>query len=87
MCRPLDGWNRRADLIVSAGLLAILLTASRQFSWLDVSVSATAMVPVGLGMYAGQHMRDRIAPETFEALVLIAVIAAGADLLRQGFFG
>src|SRR5262249_2663494 len=33
-------------LVVSAGLLAILLTASRQFSWLDVAVSTAAMVPV-----------------------------------------
>jgi hypothetical protein len=73
-------------LVVSAGLLAILLTASRQFSWLDVSVSTAAMLPVVLGMYVGQHMRDKIAPETFKKLVLIAVIAAGAELLRHGFF-
>src|SRR5215467_7789972 len=73
-------------LVVSAGLLAILLTASRQFSWLDVSVSTAAMLPVVLGMYVGQHMRDRIAPETFKKLVLIAVMAAGAELLRHGFF-
>jgi hypothetical protein len=73
-------------LVVSAGLLAILLTASSQFSWLDVSVSTAAMLPVVLGMYVGQHMRDKIAPETFKKLVLIAVIAAGADLLRHGFF-
>src|SRR5262245_45957873 len=62
-------------LVVSAGLLAILLTASSQFSWRDVSVSAVAMLPVVLGMYAGQHLRDRISPETFKRLVLIAVIA------------
>jgi len=73
-------------LVVSAGLLAILLTASRQFNWLDVSVSTAAMLPVVLGMYVGQHMRDKIAPEAFKKLVLIAVIAAGADLLRHGFF-
>jgi hypothetical protein len=73
-------------LVVSAGLLAMLLTASRQFSWLDVSVSTAAMLPVWLGMQVGQHMRDRIAPETFRKLVLIAVIAAGAELLRHGFF-
>ena len=73
-------------LVVSAGLLAALLTASPQFGWLDVSVSTAAMLPVGLGMYAGQQMRDKIAPETFKKLVLIAVIAAGADLLRHGFF-
>jgi uncharacterized protein len=74
-------------LIVSAGLLATLLTASRQFSVLDVSVSMAAMLPVAAGMYAGQHLRDRIAPESFKKLVLIAVIAAGADLLRHGFLG
>jgi uncharacterized protein len=73
-------------LVVSAALLAILLTASRQFDWLDVSVSAAAMLPIGLGMYAGQHLRDKIAPETFEKLVLIAVIAAGVELARHGFF-
>jgi uncharacterized membrane protein YfcA len=73
-------------LVVSAAVLAIFLTASREFSWLDVSVSTAAMLPVGLGMYAGQHMRDRIAPEIFRKLVLIAVIAAGADLLLHGFF-
>src|SRR5438093_724511 len=74
-------------LVVSAGLLAILLTASSQFSWLDVSVSMVAMLPVVLGMYVGRHVRDKIAPETFKKLVLIAVIAAGAELVRHGFFG
>ena len=73
-------------LVISGGLLAVFLTASRQFSWLDVSTSTAAILPVGLGMYVGQHMRDKIAPETFRKLVLIAVIAAGADLLRRGFF-
>jgi uncharacterized membrane protein YfcA len=73
-------------LVVSAALLAILLTASRQFSWLDVSVSTAAVLPIVLGMYVGQHMRDKIAPETFKKLVLIAVIAAGGELLRHGFF-
>jgi uncharacterized protein len=65
-------------LVVSSGLLALLLMASRQFSWLDVSVSMAAMLPVAIGMYAGQHLRDKIEPETFRKLVLIAVIAAGA---------
>jgi len=74
-------------LVVSAGLLAILLTASRQFTWADILVSTAATLPVMLGMHFGQHMRDTIAPESFKQLVLIAVIAAGADLLRHGFFG
>jgi uncharacterized membrane protein YfcA len=74
-------------LVISSSLLAILLTVSRAFSWLDVAVSTAAMVPVVLGMVAGQHLRDKIAPETFKRLVLIAVMAAGVDLLRHGVFG
>jgi uncharacterized membrane protein YfcA len=74
-------------LVVSSVLLAIFLTASREFSWLDVLISTAATLPVVLGMYVGQHMRDKIAPETFRKLVLIAVIVAGAELIRHGFFG
>jgi uncharacterized membrane protein YfcA len=44
------------------------------------------MFPVVLGMYVGQHMRDKIAPETFDKLVSIVVIVAGTELLRHGFF-
>src|SRR5204862_6081063 len=33
-------------LVVSSGLLAIVLTASHEFSWLDVAGSTAAMVPV-----------------------------------------
>ncbi|MEA2997188.1 MAG: uncharacterized protein QOG74_2737, partial [Alphaproteobacteria bacterium] len=74
-------------LVVSSGLLAVLLTASRQFDRLDVLVSTAATLPVVLGMCLGEIMRDKIAPETFKKLVLIAVMAAGAELVRHGFFG
>src|SRR4051794_32580983 len=74
-------------LVVSSALLAILQTASHAFSGLDVAVSTAAMVPVVLGMSVGQQLRDKIAPETFRTLVLIAVIAAGAELARHGLFG
>src|SRR6266478_2459264 len=73
-------------LVVSSGLLAIVLTASHEFNWLDVAVSTAATVPVVLGMFVGQQLRDKIAPGTFRTLVLIAVIAAGAELARHGFF-
>jgi len=73
-------------LVVSSGLLAILLTAGGPFSWFDVSISTAAMAPIALGMVVGQQLRDKIAPETFRTLVLIAVIAAGAELVRHGLF-
>src|SRR4051794_19472021 len=66
-------------LVVSAGVLALLLTASPAFDWRDIAVSTAALIPVVLGMVVGQRLRDRIAPETFKTLVLIAVMAAGAE--------
>jgi uncharacterized membrane protein YfcA len=74
-------------LVVSSGLLALLLTASPAFGWVDVAISTAAMAPVALGMALGQQLRDKIAPEAFKTLVLIAVIAAGAELVRHGLLG
>ena len=71
-------------LVISSGLLAIFLTTSRHFSAVDVLVSMAAMLPVMLGMRFGEFFGDKIAPELFRKLVLIAVIAAGTELLRQG---
>ena len=49
-------------------------------------ISAGALVPVALGMYAGQKLRGRIAPEIFKRLVLLAVLASGAELVRRAVF-
>ena len=62
------------------------VTTYRSIKDPDKLAAYAKLAPVALGMYVGQHMRDKIAPETFKKLVLIAVIAAGADLLRHGFF-
>ena len=75
-------WKTRSRCLCR--VFAVMSVASLTLQPLQVSTAA--MLPVVLGMYVGQHMRDKIAPETFKKLVLIAVIAAGAELVRHGLF-
>lgn len=50
----------------------------------DIALSTAAMVPVYGGMIVGQRLRNRLDAEKFQLLVLIAVLAAGANILRTG---
>jgi uncharacterized protein len=47
-------------LVLSSALLAILLSSSHIFSWADLAISTGALIPVGIGMYLGQRLRDLI---------------------------
>jgi hypothetical protein len=71
-------------LVVSAGLLAILLTAAAS----SVGLTFQSRRWRCCQSYSACTSDNicAIAPEAFKKLVLIAVIAAGAELLRHGFF-
>ncbi len=73
-------------LVVSSLALTVFLAGTGGFDWRDALVSAAALIPVAAGMYAGQKLRNKIAPETFKRLVLLAVLASGAELVRRAFF-
>lgn len=73
-------------LVISAALLAAILTASTNFDPSDVAISSLAVVPVVAGMVFGQKLRDVIPAETFKKLVLVAVLVSGMELLRKSFF-
>ncbi len=73
-------------LVVSSLALTVALAGTGGFDWQDAMISAGALVPVALGMYAGQKLRGRIAPEIFKRLVLLAVLASGAELVRRAVF-
>lgn len=73
-------------LVVSSLALAVVLAGTGSFHWQDALVSACALAPVAFGMYAGQKLRDRIAPDLFKKLVLLAVLVSGAELVRRALF-
>lgn len=48
--------------------------------------SAAACIPVGLGLWAGVRMRNRIPQEPFRRLVALALLVLGANLIRHGIW-
>jgi uncharacterized membrane protein YfcA len=82
------GFTKQASLflVLSAALMALALTVSRQFDWTDLALSTLALAPVGLGMVAGQRLRDALPADTFKTLVLAVVLLAGLQMLYRGIF-
>jgi uncharacterized membrane protein YfcA len=45
-----------------------------------------AVISIQLGMAVGRWLRGRIKPNVFRVLVLVALDASGADMLRKALF-
>jgi uncharacterized membrane protein YfcA len=73
-------------LVLSATLLALILTSSRAFAWSDLGLSTAALAPVAVGMAMGQRVRDAMPAHTFKRSVLIVVLLSGAELVRKAIF-
>jgi uncharacterized membrane protein YfcA len=73
-------------LVLSAALMGLTLAASRRFDLTDLALSTLALAPVGIGMLAGQKLRDALPADTFKKLVLGIVLLAGVQLLYRGIF-
>jgi uncharacterized protein len=70
-------------LVLSSALLAIFLSSSRIFSWADLVISTSALIPVGIGMYLGQRLRDLIPADFFKRAVLVVVLLSGLELIYK----
>jgi uncharacterized membrane protein YfcA len=56
-------------LVLPSALLAIFLPSSHIFGWADLVISTSALIPVGIGMYLGQRLRDLIPANLFKRAV------------------
>jgi uncharacterized protein len=72
-------------LVLSSALLAIFLSSSRIFSWMDLAFSTGALIPVGIGMYIGQRLRDLVPADLFKSAVLCVVLVSGFGLIYKAF--
>lgn len=70
-------------LVLSSALLAIFLSSSRIFNWADLAISTSALIPVGIGMYFGQRLRDLIPASYFKTAVLVVVLMSGLGLVYK----
>ena len=73
-------------LVLSAALLAVILTSSHAFAWSDLGVSTAALAPVAAGMVMGQRVRDTVPGYAFKNGVLVVVLLSGAELVRKAIF-
>jgi uncharacterized membrane protein YfcA len=73
-------------LVLSAALLAVILTSSHAFAWSDLGVSTAALAPVAVGMVMGQRVRDAVPGYAFKNGVLVVVLLSGAELVRKAIF-
>ncbi|SAL27892.1 sulfite exporter TauE/SafE [Caballeronia sordidicola] len=82
---------KKEDLVQALGLsftvstvaLAIGLARENAFAIGDVNNSLLAVVPALLGMWIGQHVRERISPATFRRWFFICLLALGLQLLLR----
>lgn len=64
--------------------LYVNLILNEVLGWREVGLSALGLVPVLAGMAIGKRIRDRISQETFERVLLVALVLIGLNLIRKG---
>ena len=71
-------WSFASVFLIVAFSSAAILAGDR-ITW-----SVAACIPVGLGLWAGIRLRNRIPQEPFRRLVAVALLILGANLIRRG---
>lgn len=82
------------DFVKAYGLVALFGSVPLALSYIGVGifglrefiVSSMALLPVFLGMWAGQIVRNHIDKELFRKVLLVALIVLGTNLIRRGLF-
>ncbi|MEP3298466.1 MAG: sulfite exporter TauE/SafE family protein [Pseudoruegeria sp.] len=72
---------------VGAVFLFIAHIRSGIFNAETAPLSALMLLPVGLGMWAGKWVQDRLNQQGFRTLTLIILTVAGLNLIRRGIIG
>lgn len=82
------------DFVKAYGLVALFGSVPLALSYIGVGIfgfhefviSSMALLPVFLGMWAGQTVRNHIDKELFRKVLLLALVLLGANLIRRGVF-
>jgi len=76
-----------AMVFLSGGLpLYVVLVWYGVLDWDAAIFGAVGVVPVMLGVFAGQHLRRRVPQDRFRLMILAVLMLIGANLVRRGFF-
>lgn len=83
---PKDHFVVQMSLSMTCGSIPLYgtLIVSRVLSWNELALSAAAFAPVAVGLTAGTWLRGKLAQETFERILLVAMSLLGATLIVKG---
>jgi uncharacterized membrane protein YfcA len=68
---------------VSTLALAAALALSGNYSWITAANSLLAVGPALLGMFIGQRVRDKLAPDAFRRWFFLGLVALGLYMLAR----
>jgi len=85
---------QRDDLVQALGLsftvstmaLALGLASQSALQTQELTISALAVIPALLGMWAGQKIRHIVSPTTFRRWFLICLLILGCELFLRAFW-
>ncbi len=84
-----EPWLFRAALGVIFTIGSILnstaFAAVGFLTWERALMAGACVIPAALGMWAGRRLTHRIGAEGFRLVVLVLLLAVGANLLRRSF--
>jgi uncharacterized membrane protein YfcA len=72
-------------LVLSSALLALFLASSTTFNGADLVISTSALIPVAIGMFFGQKLREFIPADAFKSAVLVIVLLSGLGIIFKAF--
>ncbi|MCA8884120.1 MAG: sulfite exporter TauE/SafE family protein [Rhodobacteraceae bacterium] len=77
---------RVQGVVYLAGAVVLLAAHLRSgvLNTATVPLSLLLVVPMGLGMWLGQRVQDRLDQQKFRRAMLVVLVIAGANLLRRG---
>ena len=67
-------------------VLAMALTYEKGLNAETLPLSALAVIPAYMGMFAGQWVRDKVSEDRFRTYLWIFLLLVGANLIRKGLF-
>jgi len=52
----------------------------------NATISALALIPTAIGMFAGKTLRDKVSEERFKTWLYVLLLLIGLNLIRKGLF-
>lgn len=74
------------QFLITGTFLTLSLTREGGLSIQYATISALALIPSVIGMFAGKKLRDKVSEERFKTWLYVLLLLIGLNLIRKGLF-